>query len=346
MNDTCLRIMRDRYSRSEMLIYAVAWLLIFSMPLLSQLRTSSDMRFVYAGWAHMIPFFVVFLVNDLVLLPSLLLRGRKVWYVVAVVTLLTAVWWLVGLNHTPPHRGHMPPPPVDMFKVTNVVIATCVIFANVAIKMYFLTMRKDMKMLQIRNEQMHSELESLKYQINPHFLMNTLNNIQALVELDPAKACDSIQRLSRMMRHMLYDVHGQTVMLRQEAEFIEHYIGLMRIRYPESVRIQFQWPWEAADVQVPSLLFIACIENAFKHGVSYRTESFISVDFTLVDSKLLFRCANSKRAEEECRSDGRKGGIGLENMRRRLELLYPQGYTLAIDDQERSYIVELEIPVE
>lgn len=327
------------------MVYAVSWAGIFSIPLFSRLYLSADFRLVTHTWLHLLPFLGIFVLNELLLLPRLLVKGHKTGYVIAVAAVLVAVWF--SINPRMPARPMIegvPRPPFDMFRITNVVIASCVIFANIAVKMYFISIRKDVQMLRIRNEQMNSELKTLKYQINPHFLMNTLNNIQSLIETDPEKACRSIQELSRMMRYVLREDNGQLAPLVGEVEFMRNFIRLMKIRYPGSVSISANFPQVVgSDVVVPPLLFITFIENAFKHGVSYKEESMISVEMTLGDGSLMFKCLNTKPSTPSRPSNG--SGIGLDNVKRRLRLLYADRYKLDINDGEKYYMVQLEIPV-
>lgn len=269
----------DKFARNEHLVYLIAWIVIFTIPWLTNLYASGtiEWRRVLIGSAHLLPFLVIFVINDLVLMPRLFLNGHRIAYSLAVITILIVIWF--GINPSPhPHYGHgnIPKPPVEMFHVTNVVMATCAVFANIAIRMYFISLRKDMEMLQIRNEQMHSELESLKYQINPHFMMNTLNNIQSLIEIDPVKACDTILKLSRMMQYVLYENNEEMVPLNREIKFMYNFIELMRIRYPENVVISVNAPDDGSyHAYVPPMLFMTFIENAFKHGISYKGRTFV-----------------------------------------------------------------------
>ena len=179
------------------------------------------------------------------------------------------------------------------------------------------------------------------YQINPHFFMNTLNNIHALVEFDPVKAQEMIVELSKMMRFVLYEGNKQSVPLSRELDFIRHYVTLMQLRYTERVRITLNLPQETPERQIPPLVLITFIENAFKHGVSYQRESFIEVTVMVENETLRFSCHNSKadRPNEE------KGGVGLANVRRRLDLIYGEKYRLSIKDKPDAYHVELYLPL-
>ena len=171
--------------------------------------------------------------------------------------------------------------------------------------------------------------------------MNTLNNIHALVEFDPVKAQEMIVELSKMMRFVLYEGNKQSVPLSRELDFIRHYVTLMKLRYTDKVSIKLDLPNETPERQIPPLILVTFIENAFKHGVSYQHESFIEVTVIVEDETLLFRCHNSKADH----SNVEKGGVGLANVRKRLDLIYGERYRLGIKDKLDAYHVELSIPL-
>ena len=194
---------------------------------------------------------------------------------------------------------------------------------------------------ELEHQHLQSELQYLKYQINPHFFMNTLNNIHALVDMDAGKAKRTIVELSKLMRYVLYEASNRTILLSREIQFLDNYIALMKLRYTGRVRIECCMPDEVPEVQIPPLLFISFVENAFKHGVSYQEESFIRVFMSVEDGRLAFRCSNSNHG----RSVEQHHGIGLENIRKRLRLLFGQDYTLSINERDDSFNVLLIIPL-
>ena len=173
--------------------------------------------------------------------------------------------------------------------------------------------------------------------------MNTLNNIHALVDIDPEKAKDTILELSKMMRFVLYEGNKEGVPLSRELDFIRHYVALMQLRYSDKVRITVDLPREVPERQVPPLVLITFIENAFKHGVSYQHESFIEIKVSVEGDRLSFSCRNSKAGKPTV--DEGKGGVGLANVRKRLDLLYKDSYTLHILNETEIYTVELNIPL-
>ena len=171
--------------------------------------------------------------------------------------------------------------------------------------------------------------------------MNTLNNIHALVDIDTEKAKQTIVELSRLMRYVLYESNNRLISLSKELQFLNHYIELMRIRYTDKVRIDVSFPTDTGEVQVPPLLFVSFVENAFKHGVSYQHASFVSVCLQVVGEEIHFVCSNSNYY----RSEDQHHGIGLDNIRKRLRLLFGERYKLSIDDTADCFDVQLLVPV-
>ena len=258
---------------------------------------------------------------------------------------------LVNSEDTPPPmpddapprkmRHRMPPPVIGEHDLLAIVVLILMFGANLGIKGYFRGRDDRRRLAELERQNLEQQLEYLRYQINPHFFMNTLNNIHALIDVDPAKAQETIVELSKMMRFILYDGDKKGVPLTKEMEFIRTYVKLMKLRYTDKVRITLDLPAEVPDRTVPPLMLISFIENAFKHGVSYQHESFIEVKIVVESESLNFACRNSKadKPNEE------KGGVGLANVRKRLDLLFEDHYTLNIKDEPKVYTVELNIPL-
>ena len=246
----------------------------------------------------------------------------------------------------PPHekhemRRHDPPPIVGERDILAIVMLILMFGANLGIKGYYNSRDDRKRLAELEKKNLEQQLEYLRYQINPHFFMNTLNNIHALVDIDPEKAKDTILELSKMMRFVLYEGNKQGVPLSRELDFIRHYIALMQLRYTDKVRITLDLPQEVPDSQIQPLILITFIENAFKHGVSYQRDSFIEVQMAVEGDELRFKCRNSKADV----SNEEKGGVGLVNVRKRLDLLYGNNYALRINDVADIYTVELTLPL-
>lgn len=215
---------------------------------------------------------------------------------------------------------------------------------NLGVKLYFMSQRDRERQKIIDQRNLEQQMEYLKYQVNPHFFMNTLNNIHALVDIDPERAKTTIVELSKMMRHILYEGSKNLIPLTREMEFLNLYVQLMRLRYTRKVHINVDVPPQLPELKLPPLMLIIFVENAFKHGISYREESFIDIKLRVENKRLLFSCCNSKPTQVQ--RTNKKGGMGLQNVRQRLELLYDDDYTLDISDGEKTYEVKLDIPMQ
>jgi sensor histidine kinase YesM len=206
--------------------------------------------------------------------------------------------------------------------------------------------RNDLVRSQAETQQLDTEIRLLRSQVNPHFLFNTLNNLFSMAQKrGHEELADSISKLSGMMRYMIYESNTDRVPLQREIVYLEDCIALNKLRYADSeVAVSFRHPAPAvaAGISIAPMLFIPFLENAFKHGVSIGSHASISLDISVEQKKLIFTCENTdyssvKKLEEE------KGGIGLENVRRRLELLYPGRHALRTGAAEGKYTVNLQI---
>lgn len=198
---------------------------------------------------------------------------------------------------------------------------------------------RDRRILEYKNLQ--TELSFLKTQINPHFLFNTLNSLYALSLKKSEKSPEMILHLSEMMRYMLYKSNEKYVPLKQEINYINNYLALERIRYGNNIRIVFDYQGQPInDYLVAPLLFTVLIENSFKHGINKSIQSgFVELLLILENNTIDFTIQNSKATTYD--KLYKKGGIGLKNIRRRLELIYPKNHSLSIYDEADVYIVNL-----
>lgn len=242
-----------------------------------------------------------------------------------------------------PMPGKGEPLFLSLNNVISLIVVLLTIGMNLGIKLYFKSDEDAKELQELERKSLEQQLAYLKYQINPHFFMNTLNNIHALVDIDPEKAKDTILELSKMMRYVLYEGDKQMIPLQRETDFLKTYISLMRLRYTDKVKISVSLPERVPEVGIPPLLLITFVENAFKHGISYKQESFIDVRLSLDDDRLKFTCKNSNTATSD--KDGHEGGVGLTNVKQRLTLLYGDRYTLDFDETENIYEVLLLLPL-
>lgn len=201
---------------------------------------------------------------------------------------------------------------------------------------------------ELQTQTMQSELRFLKSQINPHFLFNTLNNLYALTLKKSDKAPEIVIKLSEMMRYMLYECNEKRVLLSKEVNYLKNYLDLERLRQGKNVEINFSVQGDVSDQKIAPLMFIPFLENSFKHGLSnHISKGFVNINLEIEDNIVNLFIENSKPDTLPLQDHQRKsGGIGLVNVRRRLNLLYPNQYQLNIGDNPKTYAVNLQIELD
>jgi len=200
--------------------------------------------------------------------------------------------------------------------------------------------RAEKEKKEMENEKLYSELAFLKSQVNPHFLFNILNNICSLARKKSDNTENAIIQLSRIMRYMLYDSKDEKVSLEKEVEYLQNYIDLQRLRISDSVTINFLIEGRVEGKMVEPMLLIPFVENAFKHGVSYLESSNIDICLKITENDLHFMVENNRIRKHEDPVQ-QESGIGLKNVLRRLELLYPGTHMINIEENATKYIVNL-----
>ena len=246
-----------------------------------------------------------------------------------------------------------PPPvePVNAIDWTQMQGTIALVFLSVlgvAIAYYFIKewIRNDLARTEALAQQLSAEIRFLRSQVNPHFLFNTLNNLFSMAQKKGnEELADGISKLSGMMRYMIYESNTDRVPLQKEIEYLTDCIALNKLRYVDSeVKVNFHYPDRAsvASVQVAPMLFIPFLENAFKHGVAIGQVSSIDMTIALNQNKLIFTCANTDHSGVK-KMDEEKGGIGLENVKRRLELVYLTKHELMLQKERGKYNIKLQI---
>ena len=367
--------------RKEHIIYTLMWIALYLSPLMSiYMRMSGNPHIDFSwdeilnAWKFNTVWIVLFAIHNFLLAPLLIIKRRTWLYTALVVALLVATMFTLSairpsdsrMRHAPQRSEccehdcmnaemmaskQQPPPmrgggPLVMFGPGEVVLffgGLLLMGMNLGVKLYFRSQEDADILSQIEKHALERQLQYLKYQVNPHFLMNTLNNIHALVDIDPERAKTSIVELSKLMRYVLYEGNNRLTPLSREVQFLRNYVQLMSMRYTGNVSISLDVPEVLPDSMLPPLLLVIFVENAFKHGISYRTKSFVEISLQPHGDRLLFSCRNSRQQKPQ--DENMKGGVGLSNVRRRLDLLFPGNYTLDIKEQEDTYTVHLDIPL-
>lgn len=202
------------------------------------------------------------------------------------------------------------------------------------------------ELLKLQKEKLQLELRALKAQINPHFFFNTLNNLYSLTLKNSSQSSEVVLKLSDMMRYVLYECNEDKVLLSKEINFLKNYIELERLRFNESYSISFKQTGEAAELMVAPMILIEFVENSFKHGLSRQySAGWVEIEVHIDNNKLSFTTINSKGHVDE-EKENQKSGIGLINVKKRLELIYPEQFILEINDSTDLYKAHLEIPLQ
>ena len=342
----------------ENLLYVMVWTAIILVPVLNSQMMSEmhvNLENVLTAWRYIAPYLIIFLIHNAIIAPRLMLRRKYKTYLLCDLALIIAVFWLVNIYEehlTDRFLPHGDPEAFDAYRKAsfsnlemywNVVLGFFMTGANTGIKLIYQSMRDEQQMEELKQQNMQAEMDYLKYQINPHFFMNTLNNIHALIDIDTESAKNAVIELSKMMRYVLYESGHEIISLNRDIQFVQNYIGLMRIRYTNDVDIRVEYPHDLpTQVSIPPLLLIVFVENAFKHGVSYNHPSFIRLKIEYADGQVTSTLTNSRHAAQ---SSKHPAGIGLENVRKRLSLIYgPKNYSLDIEETKETYTVKLVIP--
>jgi LytS/YehU family sensor histidine kinase len=217
-----------------------------------------------------------------------------------------------------------------------------VVGTSVAIKVTTRWYKTQAKISAMEKEKSAAELQQLKSQLNPHFLFNSLNNIYALIAFNPQRAQLAVHNLGDMLRYQLYEASKERIPLRKEIEFVRDYCNLMTLRLAGNVRLTLELPKDDRGIAIAPLLFIALVENAFKHGVSPTEPSYIHIRVE-TDSKHAVTCTVRNSSFPKTDSDKSGSGIGLENLRKRLDLLYPSRHKWMTKEENGEFTAKITI---
>jgi two-component system LytT family sensor kinase len=334
--------------KRELIAHLVYWLFLGGILCLAMLLNTRSMKaeeFMVAFVYYSIINISIFYINYTLLIPQLL---KKYWiYVISIITLiivmagaktiLAVLYRDIILQHVNPQTGVAEHKDLVSYMIGTVfvsgffIISSCLIkfmldwFSNIRIQRSLETEKKDM------------ELQFLKSQLNPHFLFNSLNNIYSLAYQKSDKTADAILKLSEIMRYMIYESNDSWVALSKEIEYVQSYIELQKLRFKNGAAVEMTLNGEIDDQQIIPLILISFVENAFKHGVANDPKDPIRINIIANQKILHFSITNKK-------SNGNKdkvGGVGLNNVERRLQLLYPERYKLNIVNSATHYTSEL-----
>jgi hypothetical protein len=346
----------------EALLYAVLWLFVFSLPYYGE-RVLDEIHWgkLLNDWLRLSFLLILFLANVYYLVPKYLFTKRYARYVlltaaaslfaIALGSMLVpaALQQVPGarelLPAVPQHPSPAPPrKPLPVRVADDVLLALLIVGAGTASRLAVKWLAEETLRKDLEKEQLKTSLALLRHQVSPHFFMNTLNNIHALIDINPEHAKDAIVRLSTLMRYLLYDSARSAIPLRKEIEFLRSFITLMQLRFANAVEITVDVPQAIPDIEIPPMLLISFLENAFTHGVSQSAPSFIHLELRIEPGAMHCTVRNSKHASVERRME-EYSGLGLDNVKKSLALLYDDSYSLQVNDASDMYEIRLRVPL-
>lgn len=338
--------------KSKLLIitgHFAIWILLIALPLMFNGRALANIMpgnktFVFGPFLFFNFLMIgLFYLNYFVLIPQLLFKNKYFLYFLSFGLLFLIMSFIPLLGRL--FEGG-PPPPMPMrpmlgrdrsilsiLNTNSFLMFSAVFTSSIALRMYS-------RLLFLEKEKAEATLSYLRSQVNPHFLFNTLNSIYAVTMKTEPKGAEMISRLSEMMRYNMREAHMGKVELKHELENLSNYIELQRVRLTDNVKLSYTCISETKGKQIAPLLLLPFVENAFKYGVNSQTDSEIEIDIQLIDDVFSFKVRNTivpvKRLETE-------GGIGIENTKNRLDLMYPDRSTISIKSNPEFFEVTLKI---
>lgn len=345
-------------NKITILLHLLAWVILLGIPLYITKRWPFGKDFIWFYYLNTLISGIIFYINYLVLVPSFFFKTRRYRYYLAVFALIVIFYFVSDISNKlvftyvteksrsgqverrPDDRGKMVPPGAGFMRLRppfrNMYLfnygfnSVFLVFFSLGLRVLERNSRIEKLQKETEKERLKSELAFLKSQISPHFFFNTLNNIYSLIGINAEDSREAVLKLSKLMRYLLYESEQGDATLSGEISFMNNYIDLMKLRMSDRVKLSVDFPKKIDDFSIPPLLFVPFIENAFKHGISYRDKSFIEISLKLTEQSLNFKCANTIAMAEPNPEKQESSGIGLENAAKRLNLLFPERHDLKI----------------
>ena len=337
-----LKIAIRQIIKNRVLQHILFWCLSF-LVLLNILKVSSDVKqidLIYTAIFH-VPIILIVYLNLKVLFPGFLEKGKYILYGALVLTLV-----VFGSGFYILLFGNW----IDYIFTGYYFIAyysfwdiSLYLIVYISLTSLLRLARGWFRLQEMENEKTETELKALRSQINPHFLFNSLNSIYSLARKNSDLVPEKVVQLSDLMRHVIYESDTDAIPLEKEIEMIRNYIELQNLRTPDSEKIKLEVLGDLKEKKIAPLLFLPFVENSFKHGLKGGGNMvFVSINIRVQENSLLFEIENSKGKNTEIKEEKYKG-IGIENVRKRLDLIYPGKYSLEISDDEFIFKVTLNL---
>jgi len=327
--------------------HILGWVGYFFIPvLINDLTNDSDIfRYDKLWWIIQIYIVIFFYLNYLVLIPKLLFKKKYIIYALVIITLIVGLSFSIELFLTKGPQpielmnepGDFPPPkpPDDHHNdggpLSGISVFLTVFIISTALRMSIEWFKNEKQRKELETDKLKAELEALKAQIDPHFFFNVLNNICSLARKKSDDTEVFIIKLSELIRYNLYENKGEKFFLEKEINFLQNYIEIQKMRLDKNAVIRFNYDGTDLNLMVEPMILYPFVENAFKHGISYNSTSNIDILIKTENKKLFFEISNPLISNPQS-SDKKSGGIGLKNVIKRLELLYPERHKITITE--------------
>ena len=326
------------------LTHIASWAVVFIMPALIFI-SEGNQRFeeaLYRSLASLPFLMLLFYFCYFWLIDRLWFKKRYLFFVLVVVGLIFCVSYSKYelFSYFDLHKGKRHMPPFHAFVYFDFLSNLLPVVFAMAIRYAQRNFSLEIAQKEAQAHKLQADLTQLRYQLQPHFFFNALNNIYSLIEFDPQKAQQSVHSLSKLMRHFMQNSDQKQISLAEEVDFLQQYISLMQLRLTDKTTVQVDFPKQVPQLTIAPLLFISLVENAFKHGVSATTTTTLSFSLRVEGNTIIFRSENTKIPTQESLYSS---GIGIDNLKKRLTLLYPERHQYTIEEKEGKYIAQLTI---
>ena len=326
------------------LTHIASWAVVFIMPALIFI-SEGNQRFEEALYRSLtsLPFLMLlFYLCYFWLIDRLWFKKQYILFILVAVTLILCVSYSKYelFSYFDLHKGKRHMPPFHAFVYFDFLSNLLPVVFAMAIRYAQRNFSLEIAQKEAQAHKLQADLTQLRYQLQPHFFFNALNNIYSLIEFDPQKAQQSVHSLSKLMRHFMQNSDQKQISLAEEVDFLQQYISLMQLRLTDKTTVQVDFPKQVPQLTIAPLLFISLVENAFKHGVSATTTTTLSFSLRVEGDTIIFKSENTKIPTQESLYSS---GIGIDNLKKRLTLLYPQRHQYTIEEREGKYIAQLTI---
>ena len=329
---------------SILVLHALVWVMIFLLPFIFSSENDSskdadDLAFRNLNTLTNLFWMGLFYLNALVLIPKLFNKHKYIYFVFSLLLSFCIIMLFHGAFFKPFVQGH----DFNFFRSSahNIIPFLFTVTVSTTYKIIYDKIKADTVAAEIQKENLKTELSFLRSQISPHFLFNVLNNIVAMVRLKSGELESTIIKLSSLLQYMLYETDEEKVLLRNEEESLQNYIDLQRLRFSNKLTLNTSFDIKEEWQTIEPMLLIPFVENAFKHGSGLLNNPEIHIDLQSSNNQLDFFIKNKYVSSDTAKD--KTSGIGLTNVKRRLQLLYPEKHTLLIEDNNGWYKVHLKL---